>query len=98
MLGVVATTSKFGVAVPLTDVFGGLSLSPVSPMAARLTDCDGFDFDEGTMTDSDAFGAFTFDTALSLVSPKADPCVVFAVLLVIAPELRQKEQTLGHAA
>ena len=44
MSGVVATpSSMFGVAVPLTDVFGGLSLLPVSPMAARLTDCDAFD-------------------------------------------------------
>ena len=74
MSGVVATPySMFGVAVPLADVFGGLSLSPVSPMAARLTDCGAFDFDARTVTDSDAFGAFAFDTALSLVSPKADP-------------------------
>ena len=69
MSGVVATpSSMFGVAVPLTDVFGGLSLLPVSPMAARLTDCDAFDFDETTMTNSDALGAFAL-----LVSPMAAP-------------------------
>ena len=74
MSGVVATpSSMFAVAVPLTDVFGGLSLLPVSPMAARLTDCDAFEFDEIAVTNSDALGAFAL-----LVSTMTAPLIVFA--------------------
>ena len=87
MSGVVATpSSMFAVAVPLTDVFGGLSLLPVSPMAARLTDCDAFEFDEIAVTNSE------FALVLSTMTA---PLVVFDFLPLHS---KTQEQTLRHAA